>query len=60
MMSEEGTNPTYTKKHLDAMEEGDQKTVTSWCLKTTPARQFLGNLQTQQNFQMVNMGKIKK
>ena len=29
------------KIHLDATEQGDQKTVTIWCLKTTPARQFL-------------------
>lgn len=41
------------------MEQGDQTTVTSWCPKTT-ARQSLGKLQTQQNFQMVSMGKIKK
>lgn len=41
------------------MEQGDQTTVTSWCLKTT-ARQSLGKLQTQQNFQMVSMGKINK
>lgn len=42
------------------MEQGDQKTVTSWCLKTKPVSQSLGKPQTQQNFQMVNMRKILK
>jgi len=48
----------HEKTHLDAMEQGDQTTVRSWCLKTTPAIQSLKKLQAQQNFEMVSMRKI--